>query len=472
MTRIARTIARQRPANAVPPGVPAHLPLARDPLRIALFLLTVVTLSRVHETLGLGFLRPAALLFLFAAGYAAITPKSVANANLFSQWPARVSFALLVVACLSAAFGISLGGSAMFILTDYIKVLIYALLLMAVIRWAADLSMFVLAYVISSGILVWMAVFVFRLYVTGDGVARLSHLDTYDANDLGCVLITGLPLTALAFQTSRWRGKVITGLILAGTGWAIARSGSRGALVGLVIVGLAILVVLKEIPAPKRVAFVGVVGIVLALGAPQGYWTQMSTLLQPTQDYNWTAKDGRKAIAKRGLHYMWMHPVFGLGINNFGRAEGTISERARNQQIGDAGIRWAAPHNSFIQAGAEMGLPGLILWSALVFGGIGSCVRLRRRLPRDWLHGDPEQRFIYLTSTYLPISYLGFAVTAFFVSFAYLDPIYILSAYLVGLHRSAAVKLRQTRGEAPVRGRRSRPVGGYGRSRVAGTLRG
>jgi len=434
---------------------------ARDPLRIALFLLTVVTISRVHQALGLGALHPALLLFAFAAGYAFITPGALVRESPLRYWPPRVMLALLVLACLSAAFGISLGGSATFILTDYVKVIIYAFLLIAVIRGTSDLAMFVLAYVVSSGVLVWMAVFIFRLQMTSEGMARLSNMYTYDANDLGCVLITGLPLTVLAFQTSRTRGKILSGAILAGVGLAVARSGSRGAFLGLAVVGLAILVMLKEVPAPRRVAFVGAVVVALLFAAPKGYWDQMATIFQPTQDYNWTERDGRKQIWERGMHYMWTHPLFGVGIANFGRAEGTISELAKNFQPGEAGIRWAAPHNSFIQAGAELGIPGLVLWSSLVFGGIAACIRLRKRLPGAWLHGDQEQRFLYLTSVYLPISFLGFAVTAFFVSFAYLDPIYILAAYVVGLHRSVYVKLRQA-GAPPTGAQPARPGRGVG----------
>ncbi|HET7563601.1 MAG TPA: O-antigen ligase family protein [Gemmatimonadaceae bacterium] len=422
-----------------------HFGFARDPLRITLFLLLVVTISRVHQALGLNALRPAFLLFAFAAGYAFITPNSLVRESPFRYWPTRVVAALLVMACLSAPFGISLGGSASFILSDYAKVLVVAFLLMMVIRGTSDLSMFVTAYVVSAGVLVWMAVFIFRLQMTSEGMARLDNMYTYDANDLGCVLITGLPLVVLALQTSKRRGKVVCGVILAGIGLAIARSGSRGAFVGLATVGLAILIMLKEVPAPKRVGFVAAVLLALIIAAPKGYWDQMLTIVHPKQDYNWTERDGRKQIWERGMHYMWTHPLFGIGINNFGRAEGTISSLAKSYELGDAGIRWAAPHNSFVQAGAEMGVPGLILWSSLVFGGMVACMRIRRRLPSTWLHGDREQRFLYLMSVYLSISFLGFAVTAFFVSFAYLDPIYILAAYLVGYYRSVDLKLREMR---------------------------
>ncbi len=60
---------------------------------------------------------------------------------------------------------------------------------------------------------------------------------------------------------------------------------------------------------------------------------------------------------------------------------------------------------------------------------------------RQWLRGDSEERFLYLAAAYLPLALVGFAVTSFFVSFAYLDPIYIVTALMAGLYVSAQAKL-------------------------------
>jgi O-antigen ligase len=138
---------------------------------------------------------------------------------------------------------------------------------------------------------------------------------------------------------------------------------------------------------------------------------------------------------------MKSYPLFGIGIGNFARAEGTISDRARNWVPGMAGIKWTAPHNSFVEAGAELGVPGLVLWSSLVFGGIVAMRRLRRRLPKGWAAGDPDQRFLYVATSYLPVALTGFAAGAFFVSFAFLDPIYILAAFMSGMYVCAERKL-------------------------------
>ena len=421
------------------------IPFPRDPYLIALFLLTVVTVSRVHQHYGfLVALRPGLLLTAVAVGVAILSPRLTKSENL-ARWPARVMMALGLVACLSAPFGISLGGSASYILEDYSKVLVYGFLLVVAMRSARELSMLVWAYVIACGLLAWMANFVFGLSAeSGSATARLNDMYSYDANDLGCVLLVGFPLTLLAMQVAGTRGRVLAMCILYGIGASIARSGSRGALVGLVAVVVVVLFMLRQVSAAKRIGFVGVLAVGLVVTAPPGYWAQMKTILEPTDDYNWTARDGRKEVAKRGMRYMVTYPVFGLGINNFGRAEGTISTKARRHVEGEAGIRWTAAHNTWVQVGAELGITGLLLWCGLIFGGMVSALRLRRRMPAHWARGDPEERFLHLACLYVPLALVGFAVSSTFVSFAYVDPIYIVAAYLVGLHVAVERKLAES----------------------------
>jgi O-antigen ligase len=256
----------------------------------------------------------------------------------------------------------------------------------------------------------------------------------YDANDAGLVLTLSIPLTLLTLQTSRLQGRLLSLLFLYWEWTAIARTGSRGAFVGVLTVALGLLFLANGISITKRVGMLLVAALVLLVAAPQGYWNQMQSLTNPTDDYNWTERDGRKQIAQRGVRYMLEYPVTGLGINNFSRAEGTISDKAKNWSSGDAGVKWAAPHNSHIEAGAELGIPGLVLWVCMLIGGVVAPLRLRQRLPKSWRRGSGEERFIYAATMFVPISMLGFIVCCTFVSFAYLDPLYVLLAFVSGLY--------------------------------------
>jgi O-antigen ligase len=105
-----------------------------------------------------------------------------------------------------------------------------------------------------------------------------------------------------------------------------------------------------------------------------------------------------------------------------------MSDRARSWSPGQPGIKWSVTHNSFLQAGSELGVPGLILFTMLVWTCIAGPWRLRRRMPVEWASGDWEEQFMFHAAAYLPLSAIAFAVSGFFVSFAYQDAIYILAA--------------------------------------------
>jgi O-antigen ligase len=195
---------------------------------------------------------------------------------------------------------------------------------------------------------------------------------------------------------------------------------------------VALLVFGRGVSFGKRLVTVVVVGTALSLWAPPGYWRQMETIMSPKEDYNYTSKDGRKNVAKRGIGYMLSHPIFGLGIGNFEKAECSISEKARATPAG-YGLRCMPPHNSFVQAGAELGVPGLLLWSSIPLLGIFALLRLGRRLPYRWRRGTREQRFLRLACPYFAVALVGFTATCFFLNFAWMEPYYVLGAFVAAL---------------------------------------
>ncbi len=411
----------------------ARLTLVRDPLRMLLFLLTIVTISRVHLHYPvLAKLRPVLLLSVAGVAYAFLQPRALTHANVLKHWPMRMVTIIGVLACCSAPFGISLGNSVFFMLDSFIKTLAYAFLIAISIRSVRDLYTFVWAFAVSCGILAIFAVFVFQLSSAGSQTARLSEMYTYDSNDLGVLLMIGLPLTLLLLFVERGFKRWLLVLNLIGISAAMARSGSRGGFLGLVAVALASLFLVNGVSVARRTSLLAGGMLALAVAAPPGYWKQMATIMTPKADYNYSSIDGRTELIKRGIGYMIQYPVFGLGIWNFAKAECTISPkvawRPRNQPL-----RCTAPHNSFVQAGTELGVTGLVAWVSLLLGLILSPLRLRRRLPKSWRTGLYSERFVYSAASFFPVAMCGFAVTSFFVSFAFGDPIYLMAAFVTGL---------------------------------------
>jgi len=425
---------------------PATLRVGLDILRFLLAALLIINVSRIHQHFrSIAMFRPAMLLVALTALFAFLNPRFLSTEGLFRTKQARLIVAFGLLACIATPFGTSFGNSAQYILQSYSKVLITALLLIAGIRHTRDLYTLVWSYVIACGILSWLGIFVFGLSKSSGSTAqRLNDLYTWDANDVGVVLLVGLALTLLVIQSSKGYAKIAGLVILVGIGVTIARSGSRGAFVGLMTSGAALLTLASNVPAAKRLAFVVVTAVTLIFAAPAGYWEQMETMLKPKEDYNWTSDTGRRQVTLRGISYMLSYPVFGLGIDNFWRAEclDPISDRVKLHQSG-TGIRCTPPHNSTLQAGAELGVTGLTLWLMLLVGGIRGMLRLRRQLPAQWLYGDEEERFLHHCTTYFAVAMAGFAVSSFFVSFAWIDIVYILAAFMAGLHVSVTGRLAQ-----------------------------
>jgi O-antigen ligase len=178
----------------------------------------------------------------------------------------------------------------------------------------------------------------------------------------------------------------------------------------------------------------------LAVAAPQGYMKQMSTIFNPQDDYNWTSATGRKEVAKRGLGYLRdYNPFTGVGIANYGRAEGTLSAEARERE---GVFRWTAAHNSYLQVLVETGPMGGVCFVAIIVTGLLTgrrVTRLMRRAPPDASH----PRLMNAVTDYLPIAFLGFSITCFFLSFGYLDILYILAALAAGARGVARAAARQ-----------------------------
>jgi O-antigen ligase len=450
-------VSRLRPTPAVAGqrrGAARHglSKLIRDPLRLALLASIILGVARIHEHFRIiGMLRPALLLFLFCIGYSLLVPSSVRWKLIGKTWSSRAVMLLAVLACASAVFGLSLGGSAVFIINIYSRTLLIFALLVAATWSLDDVRLWVGAYVGSALILVWLAFFVMDTFVTqGQSMVRIQSQYMYDGNDLGVILVAAVPLAFLTFQTAGTWGKAMAIPVIVGVPVAVAMTGSRGSFVGLVVLAVSLLVLVSHVALWKRLTTIAVLAGTLVVAAPAGYWSYMETILHPEEDYNTTDIRGRKAIWTRGLTYIAQYPVFGVGVNNFTRAEETISPLARNAPTG-FNVPILAPHNTFLQVMAEMGIPAFLIWVSLFWVGIVELTRIRMRLPRHWARGSPDERFLYLSTVYLPCTFLVVAATTFFVSHLYIPALYILFGILGGVLLEVR---RRLPGVAGRRGRR------------------
>jgi O-antigen ligase/polysaccharide polymerase Wzy-like membrane protein len=401
-----------------------------------------ITLSKLGGYFGiLRAVRPALLLFGFCVAYAFLNPRKLVPANLKGSLTVRLLIAIGAVVAGSAVFGISQGHAGLFIIESFWKTLAITYLMIVTIRDVSDVRRLCWAFGLGGIVLAYLSIFVV-------GISKVAIGGTYDANDVGVFMVMTLPLALMLLQTATRRLERIVamvGIVLLAV--TIVKTQSRGAFIGAIVVGMALLLV-PGLSVGRRLFYVVAASVTMALAAPPGYWKAMQNILEdPKADYNWDSLNGRRNLAKRGIGYMLKYPVFGIGIDNFRIAEGTISDKALNT-LPNHGVRWASPHNSFVQAGAEAGVLGLLLWVALTLANVIIPLRLRYRMPKTWRTGTADERFLIAASVYLPIAQLGFAATAFFVSFAWMEPLYLLSAIVAGLN---LVTLREMGALTPTR---------------------
>ncbi len=395
------------------------------------------SVGRLHQLFPVLLpLKPALVSAVLAIALYALRPSGPRRIDRIRAPTTTYVLLLLLWMALSVPGALNQGRAFWALAGDFVKTVILYVLIVASVRGFRDVER--LAFVYFSAALIFALVVLARFQV-GSADWRLGTLYDYDANDFATFAVSAMPLgLCLALSPGKLHRRLIGALGLGPLLVAFVWSGSRGGLLALLATIAFLLSRYTAVRAKWRVLGAALIVAALTTVASAKYWTQMTTLLHPHEDYNLTSEVGREKTWRRGIGYMLAHPLFGLGADNFAEAEGTISPRASLHQYG-IGVRWNAPHNSFVQVGAELGVPGLVLLLAV----IGSAWALLRRVGRSHAASDVKQRGPPHLAQALMASLLGFVVGAFFLSLAYSDMLYALLALAVALAKVSSLDERR-----------------------------
>jgi len=260
--------------------------------------------------------------------------------------------------------------------------------------------------------------------------ARVGGGSTYDANDLGLHLVVTLPIAITQGLTTASR---LWKIIFFGTSpffiVGIIATQSRGAFLGLVIVGLAALN-LKELGLPRKKLIIPLVvlAMVFAAYAGQHYKERMSTILEDVSRI--TAGSGRVLIWKRALVMAKDNPFLGVGPDAFETAYGSYlsSERFTGDLSPDseteawAARGWATAHNSYLLVLVELGIPGLLIFIAFIMRCFRNLRNIRALSPQQI---EPTPKFLKQAAG-LKLALVGYLTCAFFLSQPYYPYLYII----------------------------------------------
>ena len=417
-------------ATAVQPHAVRHQP-PWDLLLVCVAVYIAAGVGRIHDLFPvLAPLKPALLATLAAIGLVLLQQTGRRRFALLRGRVTTFLLGLVLWGALSVPFALT-AGMAFHFWMDFARAVAMCLVLAASVRTARDLERLGLVYFAVT--VVYTAVILSRFQLGSADNWRLGRLYFYDANDLATLIVTAMPFGlyfALAHRQLLLRAGALVGLSLLVV--ALIRSGSRGGFLAFLAVAAFILVGFTTISARARVGGLVVILTVLGATASDRYWTQMQTMIRPHEDYNLTDETGRVKIWERGMGYMLDRPAVGVGMGNFPTAEGTISPMARRRELG-RGVRWGAAHNTFVQIGAELGIPGLTLFLGLI---VSVFVALRRVLRYAAAVGPAAKNNARLAQS-LMASVVGFLVGGFFLSLAYADMFYVLAALALALGKVA-----------------------------------
>ncbi len=339
--------------------------------------------------------------------------------------------AILILMLLSVPGGVYPGLSFRFVFKDHVKTFLLLILVAGSVRSREDVER--LTIVQLAGAVMYSVVVMTRIEIGQSG--RLGDLYYYDANDLGLMLVATMPAAVFFLRNGQPLIRRVLALPALGIVMlALLKSGSRGGFLGFIGVVAFLVVRFSAIPKRVRVGAVTAMIAVMLVAASDQYWKTMSTLLHPTEDYNWSGKAevGRMEVWKRGIGYMMSNPILGVGANAFPIAEGTLSPLAGRQDVG-IGLKWSAAHNSFVQIGAELGVVGLILFVVLLVRTGQTLGRLGRIARGQGGRAPPE---VALAQT-LAAALVGYCIAGFFLSQAYSALLYSVLGMVVGLAKLA-----------------------------------
>ncbi len=159
------------------------------------------------------------------------------------------------------------------------------------------------------------------------------------------------------------------------------------------------------------VIFLGL--ILFAPLAPKGLWDRFSTLYEnynradlsiTSQTYSAIGSlDEREELLKKAVILTAENPIFGVGMSNFGSASHKRWDTGSSRD-------WLGCHNMYLEYSAELGVPGLLLYLALLYAAWKTFRITRRRLLEKKVQDLPERRDLRILNDAGSISFWGYVL--------------------------------------------------------------
>jgi O-antigen ligase len=280
-------------------------------------------------------------------------------------------------------------------ITDISKLLIFAFLVINLVRTPHTYRQFVTAVLVLSS---YLAVYSIHLYFSGavindQGTIRTLATGIFgDPNDLAATVVAGLALALSRIPQASKSGKALLialGLIMI---WAILLTNSRGGMMALLAVLGGFFLMSQRRKGVAILLAAIIVGAFLA--ATPGRMTNFNTGEASANSRFW--------FWDNGVDQLIQHPLLGVGYGQFPSVNGGYTA-----------------HNSFVLCFGELGLLGYFCWMGCIYHcfrrpeGAGEVVGLEAE--------DIQRNLLGAR-----LALLGFLVASFWLSHTYTPILYLL----------------------------------------------
>lgn len=337
----------------------------------------------------------------------------------------RLMVWLTGLALLSIPFSRWPGGSLAFFTGVFIKSVIIFFLIANLLDTVGRLKLLITSIILWGSIVAAMAI---ENFLVGHVLENSTRIQGYssvlagDPNDLALLLNVILSLIiGLLFATRR---PAVKGLLLGIGGLVVTGivvSFSRGGFVTLAVIFVACLAKCVRARGPLVLVPASLLVVVSLVMLPGGYTERLSSLLDPSRDKVGSISH-RWQEMQLGLTFMLENPLVGVGLG-----VDTLAYVER-------GVGWGwETHNALLQVGADLGIPGLLVYVLLVVQSVRGLRRTQRRLK-----GSSDGREIVAIATGLELAIYSYVVGAFFLPVPYDFTFYYLAGFAVAVRAIGA----------------------------------
>lgn len=438
-----RRLARRGSARRSAAGARRGQRLPWDILLITAAALILISAGRLHSFFpAVSALRPALLLSPIALAALILNQRGARRLGLL--WGGALGLAIaffFIWATIGAPFALYPGHAVRSLLNSFLRTGVVVLVVAAAVRDANDVVRLLKVYAVGA--------IAFSVLGAG-GAFRAFGGGGYDPNDAAMLVVSALPLVLYFAIRARGLQKLLFGFGILACASAVVMSGSRGGYLALAAVVVFAFFGFSGIRAWVRLASVAALVAVIGFTANQDSWDRLWSINDP-DDYNRHSYGGRIEVWKRGMGYMAENPLLGVGINNFSVAEGRhpliMAEIERGQ-----GMKYSVAHSIWVQAGADLGVPGLIAL-VLMFGLSVRLLWAPHRLAGGLrVRGDPEVKLLGEIGRPLVGVLLAMATAGSFISSTYVGMLWLPFGLVLGVEKLARMNSRRYAMSAAARG--------------------